>query len=183
MSSSFLQLVLDFLLFAIIHYYIIFPLMTKLLDFINGQHSTENTATTAYENVRNFISEKKQDEKKPIPPFTIDVTNNEDTECERCGPLLENQVYVTRTACQCTWCAECVEACFAAVKFDLDAPLKGLSRHCEGARQVTMRQMVPYIRGVLSEKTRRYVDTIGGIEMGKNDWMLDDIEEDEEETR
>lgn len=177
MSSSFLQLVLDFLLFAIIHYYIIFPLMTKFLDFINGQHSTKTTSTTAYGNFKNFIGEKKC-----IPPFTIDVTNNEDTECERCGPLLENQVYVTRTSCQCTWCAECVEACFAAVKFDLDAPLKGLSRHCEAARQVTMRQMVPYIRGLLSEKTRRFVDTIGGIEIRKHDWMLDDIEEDEEET-
>jgi hypothetical protein len=40
-----------------------------------------------------------------------------------------------------------------------------------------MREMLPWVREVLSEKTRRYVDTMGSIEMGKNDWMLDVDEE------
>jgi hypothetical protein len=61
----------------------------------------------------------------------------------------------------------------------MDAPLTGLSRSCGAARSTTMREMLPWVREVLSEKTRRYVDIMGSIEIGKNDWMLDRDDEDE----
>jgi hypothetical protein len=66
-----------------------------------------------------------------------------------------------------------VEECFQLVNFDLDAPLTGLSKHCEAARNLTIRQMWPNVKHLLSEKTQRYIDTMQGIGLTKNDWMLD----------
>jgi ferredoxin len=179
MSSSFTQLVLDLIVFAIFHYYIIFPLIRYILGFITGERETDDS-TTVYEFLRSYINEKEEEKEHTIAPFTTKITND-DTECEKCGIPLENQAHVTRQACHCTWCAECVEECFKAVEFDLDAPLKGLSRCCKAAGQITMREMGPWVRDVLEEKTRRYVDTMGSIELGSDDWMFDvDVDELEE---
>jgi hypothetical protein len=174
MTSSLTQLVLDLIVFAVFHYYIIFPLITYILGSITGEQTTDDS-TTVYETLKDFISENK---KRPTTaPFTTQGSSTDDIECEKCGLLLEDQACITRTNCNCTWCAECVEECFEAVKFDLDSPLKGLSRSCEAARNVTMREMAPFVREALSEQTIRYVDTIGPIEMEKDDWMFDVDEE------
>ncbi|KAI4765823.1 hypothetical protein E4T52_02794 [Aureobasidium sp. EXF-3400] len=173
MSTSLSQLVLDFIVFAIIHYYIIFPLMTKALGFITGEEKPWNP--TVFETLKDFINgdkEEQQPSTTATAPFTID-TIIEEAECEKCTILLESQQYITRQGCRCTWCAECVEECFQQVNFDLDAPLTGLSKHCESARNLTIRQMWPHVRHLLSEKTQRYIDTMEGIDLAKNDWMLD----------
>jgi hypothetical protein len=174
MSSSFTQLVLDTIVFAMLQYSLIFPLITKLLDFVNGESTSEES--TIYANLKAFINGETGNAVTTIAPFTTGLST-EDTECEKCDILLEAQRCISRTRCQCTWCADCVEECFELVEFDLDAPLMGLSRSCGAARGATMREMLPWVREVLSEKTRRYVDTMGSIEMGKNDWMLDVDEE------
>jgi ferredoxin len=177
MTSSFTQLVLDLIVFAIFHYYIIFPLITYILGHITGEQTTDDS-TTVLETLKNFVNEEEEKE-YTIAPFTTEITNNDDTECEKCGLLLEDQQRITRQKCHCTWCTECVEECFKAVEFDLDSPLKGLSRSCSAARSVTMREMGPWVREVLEEKTRRYVDTMGPIELGRDDWMfdVDEVEE------
>jgi hypothetical protein len=90
MSTSFSQLVLDFIVFAIIDYYIIFPLMTRVLGFITGEKKPWNT--TAFETLKNFIEEKKQEQKPSFAatsPFTIE-TIIEEIECEKCTILLGN---------------------------------------------------------------------------------------------
>ena len=174
MSTSLSQLVLDFIVFAIIHYYIIFPLMTRVLGFITGEQKT--WSPTVLETLKTFIIENKKEQEPSTAataPFTID-TIIEETECEKCTILFESpQAHITRHNCHCTWCAECVEECFQQVKYDLDAPLTGLSKHCESARSLTIRQMWPHVKHLLSEKTKRYIDTMKGIDLTKNDWMLD----------
>lgn len=176
MSSSFLQLILDILLFAIIHYFITTPLMTKLLGFINGEHKTSDQPTVL-ELLKNFINEKEAEQTPLTPTFMTEaITGDPECECE-CGILLEDTDFrITRNPCHCTWCAKCVEECFAAVNYDLDAPLTGLSKHCSAAKTLTIRQMWPFVRNVVDEKTRRHIDTMGEIDLTKNDWMLDSDE-------
>jgi hypothetical protein len=176
MSSSFTQLVLDIIVFAMLQYFFIFPLITKLLDLVNGGESTSEESTI-YDTLKAIINGEAEEKIVTIVPFTTGL-NIENTGCEKCGILLETPRCISRTRCQCTWCADCVEQCFELVEFEMDAPLRGLSRSCEVARGVSMREMLPWVREALSEKTRRYVDTMGSIEMEKNDWMLDVDEED-----
>jgi hypothetical protein len=151
MSSSFTRLVLDIIIFATLKYLFIFPLITKLLDFVQGEQTTEETSTI-YANLKAFIiGEEAEKKATTAAAFTIGNTQ-EDAECEKCGILLETQGCVKRTRCQCTWCAECVEECFELVEFEMDAPLTGLNRSCGAARSTTMREMLPWVREVLSEK-------------------------------
>lgn len=73
-----------------------------------------------------------------------------------------------------------MEECFEIVKFDLDKPLSSLSKGCKSAQKLTIRKMLPYVKHLLSEKSSWQIekailvqDTIIGIAMSKNDWMLD----------
>ncbi|KAH0284205.1 hypothetical protein M436DRAFT_80189 [Aureobasidium namibiae CBS 147.97] len=182
MSSSFSQLVLDFIIFAIIHYFVTVPLMTKLLGLITGEHKPSQPSASVFETLKTFINNEQQVEQQPSPtaPFTIHAIP-EEAECERCGIFLEQEeACVTRISCHCTWCAECVEECFAHVDYDLDAPLTGLSKHCEAARNLTIREIWPFVAELASDKTRRYIYTMAEIDLTKNDWMLDGDEELEE---
>jgi ferredoxin len=157
-------------------YFFIFPLITRVLDFVNGESTSEES--TIYDSLKKaFINgedETKEQTRTTVAPFTTGETE-EDAECEKCGILLETtQVRVTRARCQCTWCAECVEECFELVEFEMDAPLTELSRSCAFTLNITMRDLVPFVGDMLSEKTKRYVDVMGAIEMAKNDWILDE---------
>jgi len=177
MSSSFSQLVLDFIIFAIIHYFIIFPLITKLLGFITGEPEPSQPSASVVDTLKTFINEQKVEQRpSPAAAFTIH-TIPEEAECEKCGIFLEQEACVTRISCCCTWCAECVEECFAHVDYDLDAPLTGLSKHCEAARKLTIREMWPFVEELASDKTRRFIYTMAEIDLTKNDWMLDGDDE------
>lgn len=179
MSSSFSRLVLDFIIFAIIHYFIIFPLITKLLGYITGEHKTTfQPSVSVLDTLKTLINDEQKVEQIPSPTaaFTIH-TIPEEAECEKCGILLEEEACVTRISCNCTWCAECVEECFAHVDYDLDAPLTGLSKHCEAARNLTIREMWPFVAELASDKTRRFIYTMAEIDLTKNDWMLDGDDE------
>jgi hypothetical protein len=44
----------------------------------------------------------------------------------------------------------------------MDAPLTELSRSCAFTLNITMRDLVPFVGDMLSEKTKRYVDVMGG---------------------
>ena len=70
-----------------------------------------------------------------------------------------------------------MEECFAHVDYDLDAPLTGLSKHCEAARNITIREIWPSVAELASDKTRRFIYTMAEIDLTKNDWMLDGDDE------
>lgn len=192
MSSSIAQLVLDFIVFAVIHYFVIFPLITTVLGYIKGEKNIIHAGweiSKAFENLKAFIGEQSEQKPSDIStpaPFTAELTTIDETRCERCEKHLEGQPHVTRRSCDCTWCAECVEECFEIVKFDLDKPLSSLSEGCKSARKLTIRKMLPYVKHLLSEKSSWQIerailvqDTMKGIAMSKNDWMLDFDESEE----
>lgn len=192
MSSSIAQLVLDFIVFAVIHYFIIFPLIARALGYIKGESHNTNAGSEiskAYENLKAFIGE--QSEKKPSDtftpsPLTVGSTRAGPFWCERCQFLLEDEPCVTRRSCDCIWCAECVEECFEIVRFDLDKPLGSSRKGCKSAQKLTIRKMLPYIKHLLSENSSKQIrgtillqDAMSGIDLSKNDWMLD-VDETEE---
>lgn len=185
MSSSIAQLVLDFIVFAVIHYFIIFPLITRALEFIKGESDNTNTESgfsKAYENLKAVIgeSEKKPFDTSAKPSLIVESTRAGAIWCERCQFLLEDEPRVTRRNCDRTWCADCVEECFELVKFDLDKPLSSLSKGCESAQKLTIRKMLPCVKHLLTEESSREIqrtilkqDTMSGIDLSKNNWMLD----------
>lgn len=66
------------------------------------------------------------------------------------------------------------------VKFDLDKPLGSLSKGCKSAQKLTMRKMLPYVKHLLSENSSERIqrtilmqEAMKGIDLSKNDWMLD----------
>ncbi|CAD0092142.1 unnamed protein product [Aureobasidium vineae] len=194
MSSSFLQLVLDFVLFAIIHYCIIFPLITRLLDYIKGEPTTVYDVSEISKALRTLVGQ--QSEPKPSSaitapaPFKTESTTSEKVECERCDLPLEDIPRFTRQSCGCTWCAGCVEKCFKNVIFDPDIPLKCLSKSCEFAQKLTIRQMRPYVKHLLSEESYKDMksaillrDAMSGIDLSKYDWVLENGEEESEEDK
>ena len=103
MSSSFSQLVLDFIIFAIIHYFIIFPLITKLLGLITGEHKPFQPSASVFDTLKTFINNEQEVEQQPSPTaaFTI-YTIPEEAECEKCGIFLDQEACVTRISCCCT---------------------------------------------------------------------------------
>ncbi|KAH0005165.1 hypothetical protein KCU78_g13014, partial [Aureobasidium melanogenum] len=192
MSSSITQLVLDFIVFAVIHYFIIFPLITLVLGYIKGENDIIHAGweiSKAFENLKTFIDEQSKQKPSTIStpaPSTTELTTIDETLCERCEILLEDQSHVTRRSCDCTWCAQCVEGCFEIVKFDLDKPLSSLSKGCKSAQKLTIRKMLPHIKHLLSEKSSWQIerailvkDTMKSIDSSRNDWMLD-VDESEE---
>ncbi|CAD0100207.1 unnamed protein product [Aureobasidium mustum] len=192
MSSSLAQLVLDFIVFAVIHYYIIVPLITRALGYIKGEPVNLYTGwdiSKAFENLKAFIDEQSEQKLSNIStpaPFTAGLTTIDEILCEKCQLLIEDQPCVTRRSCDCTWCVDCVEECFDIVNFDLDKPLSSLSNGCKSSQKLTIRKMFPYVEHLLSEKSSWQVeravllqDTVDGIDLGKHDWMLD-VDESEE---
>lgn len=125
-------------------------------------------------------SEQKPPDISTPAPFTAELATTDETLCERCEILLENQPHVTRRSCDCTWCSGCVEECFEIVNFDLDKLLSPLSKGCNSAQKLTIREMLPYVKHLLSEKASWQIeraillqDTMEGIDSKRNDWMLD----------
>ncbi|KEQ61241.1 uncharacterized protein M437DRAFT_86132 [Aureobasidium melanogenum CBS 110374] len=186
MSSPIAQLVLDLIVFAVIHYFIIFPLIKLVLGYVKGESDilyAGREILKAFEKLKAFVGEQSVQKPSNISapaPFTTQLPTADEALCERCEILLEDKPHVTRRSCDCTWCAECVEECFEIVKFDLDKPLSSLSKGCKPAQKLTIRKMLPYVKHLLSEKSSWQIekailvqDTIIGIAMSKNDWMLD----------
>ncbi|KAI4723120.1 hypothetical protein E4T48_00670 [Aureobasidium sp. EXF-10727] len=189
MSSSFLQLVLDLVLFAIIHYYVIFPLITRLLGYIKGEPATVYEVTELSKALRTLVSQQSSAITTPAL-LTTEPTTTDAVECERCALLLEDQARFTRPSCGCTWCAECVEECFQSVMFDPDTPLKCLSKSCESAQKLTIRQVRPQIKHLLTKESYKHVketilkrDATSGIDWSKNDWILEVTEGELEEEK
>ncbi|CAD0112095.1 unnamed protein product [Aureobasidium uvarum] len=194
MSSSFLQLVLDFVSFAVFHYYVIFPLITRLLGYIKGEPVIVYEVSEISKALKILIGQQSEPELSIAitisAPLTTDSTTFEEVDCESCRSSLEGEPRFTRQSCGCTWCARCVERCFKIVMFDPDMPLKCLSKSCESAQKLTIRKMGPYVKHLLSEESYKNMksaillrDAMSGIDLSKYDWILEDDEDEFEEEK
>ncbi|KEQ98152.1 hypothetical protein AUEXF2481DRAFT_36648 [Aureobasidium subglaciale EXF-2481] len=131
--------------------------------------------TDVYNNLVTYAGELFTQYDIAAPTFTplTTVETTEDIQCEKFLLVLGYQARF-KYPCSCTWCAEDVEESFKAVMFDVDKPLK-LSKHCETAGRLTIRDMLPKVEHLLSGKACKHVkrltllqDALGSVDFGKN---------------